>query len=83
MAASQDTGELARLTALGAAEIYGEDPEAAIGLMETVCARIDQDIDDLQDAAQKSPVMYESLQQGHRQDDLGLLAIVLLQLTPD
>ncbi len=35
----------------GAAEVYGEDPEAAIGLMQSVCARIDQDIDDLQDAA--------------------------------
>ncbi len=34
-----------------AAAIYGEDPEAAIEHLETVCARIGQDIDDLQDMA--------------------------------
>ena len=34
-----------------AAEVYGEDPETAIARMEAVCARINRDVDDLQDAA--------------------------------
>jgi len=34
-----------------AAEVYGEDAEAAVELMELVCARISADIDELQDDA--------------------------------